>query len=494
MAEEQKKDYSQEENKPEDPADQDLPGDDFFKGELEDQEEASEEEAKDLEEEAEDTEESDTLEPPDRSSLQLDSAKGPSTERFVDFDVWVATLEANFGHDFEAVLSEELGPDWVKKLDDMMAESGDFYKVIEELKREISGEGEEETNEGDMSFEALGPGEIIVDPSASITINAPGSSGGGRRRGGGSGPRLPSHMTDLTRKEFEVRDLEIEKSPAVEKLIDDNEGVIDGEVVLIDRSDYSRLSYFAHKELEKHKDDPKVKEIIKRKSLALEKKQKDGLNLVLALGAGIVLLYVFFSVISFFLCNFYTRALLQSLPPNLEFRPSTALHKQGALSRAFPGNKEGGEEQYLVLYFLRPALKRIDLKLMGEVTTEYYQLSLLAPDLLVIPRIPEGDSIAVRKHYSQQLPSNLGAFLKVPFFSLSVNGQIELAAYETEWSSLLPGLIHIKIKDSQSAVVAEAYVTEDRLNIQFNGFENLSKDEVRLYATRLVLLFSLLDI
>ena len=85
-----------------------------------------------------------------------ESAPSSTMEQFVDFDVWVATLEANFGPDFERVLEEKMGPDWNTNINDKMASGENFYHVVHDTKRDIEGGAEEVLDEEHLSFETLG--------------------------------------------------------------------------------------------------------------------------------------------------------------------------------------------------------------------------------------------------------------------------------------------------------------------------------------------------
>jgi len=471
MAEEKKKEIKDESIKPEDTKNQVPVENDREKAPLE------------KDEPWEKNENKSGAAPPPVKDVDL-SNNGLTTDRFVDFDVWEATLEANFGKDFEKVLSRELGPDWVTKLNSRMVSSGNFYRIIEELKDEVQGRPQEVVDEGHMSFETLGPGEVIFDPSA-VGVGGGGGSGGKYNKG------IPN-LVDMTRKEFEARDLEVAEQPILEKLINDDEGALNEEMVLLDRSDYSRLSYFAHKELERHKDDPKIREIIQRKSQAEEKKKTDKLNLFLAISSSLIVIYILFSVICYFICSYYSRNFLVSMPPDLAFNPSTEWHKQGELSRIIRGEKNTVELP-LIFYFLSPGLKKLEIRHIQSARNEEYKLAELRSTLLVVPDGPGGDSIVVRENYHRYLPTNLGVFSSNPYLSLYENNRIVLSARETVWSSLLPGVLCLKVIDSQGFPLAAAYKIESRLYIQVSGLANLNNEELDLLSTRLIFLFSLLS-
>lgn len=444
-------------------------------------------EAEDDEEELErDSEESQPIEEP---AVSEGGSEEPKGEWFVDFDVWQATLEANFGPDFEDVLSRELGPDWVIKLNNKINPEKNFYGVVEEIKNEIQGGAEEEANEENISFEALEPGEVIYDPSMV-------GPGGGRGGGGGGGKKLPN-LTDLRRKEFEGGEEIKEPAPTTsyeKDLIEDKDAPVDENLVLMERNEFSRMSYLAHKELERHKDDLKLKDVLERENKAEERRRITPAVGIFAAVSIAVFVYALLSVVSYSFFRFYSRNLLSSIPPDYYFQPSTSLHKQGTLSRITRG-AQGKEGSPLVVYFLQPKIKRLELNYpMGSIINERYELAISDPSLLVIPRAHRGDSVVVRKHYRQFWPTNLGALTATPLLSLTENGKLALSAYETNSSSLLPGLTILEITDSQNQVIGSAYVTSERLNIRIEGLEELPQQQTDLLNTRLVFLFSLLNI
>jgi len=429
--------------------------------------------------------------PAEETGVSEDTPAESTGELFVDFDVWEATLEAHFGHDFEEVLSRELGPDWVIKLNNRINEEKNFYRVVDDIKSEIQGSTEEEVKDRNISFEALEPGEVIYDP----TVVGPIGPGGERGGGAGGRKKLPN-LTDLRRKEFETGEEVKESIPAEsfeKELIEDKDTPIDENLVLMERSEFSKMSYLAHKELERHKDELKLKEVLKREAKQEQKRQAaTGFKLLAAVSIA-VFVYAVFSVVCFSLCRFYSKGLLNSLPPDFHFQPSTSLHKQGTLSRVIRGEPGSGGSP-VILYFLRPKINRLELNYpMGSIH-ETYRLSVINPTLLVVPQAQRGDSVAVRKHYRQFWPTNLSALTATPLLSLSENGQLALSAYETASSSLLPGLTVLNIIDSQNRIIGTAYVASERLNIRIENLEGLSQAQTDLLATRLVFLFSLLNI
>ena len=450
----------------------------------------TEDELKEEEEPETDTEEAP---PADEAAVSEDTPAESPGEWFVDFDVWEATLEAHFGPDFEQVLSGELGPDWVVQLNSRISEEKNFYRIVDEIKSEIQDSPEEEMNNSDISFEALEQGEVIYDPRVVGPIGPGGGRGGG---GGGGGQKKLPNLTDLRRKEFETSEEIKESTPpkSFEKdLIADNDTPVDENLVLMERSEFSKMSYFAHKELERHKDDLKLKEVLKREVKEEQRKRAAPAARLLAAISIIIFLYAIFSVVCYSFCRFHSTSLLSSLPPDFHFQPSTSLHKQGTLSSVSRQDTEMGESP-LVLYFLRPRIKRLEMNYpMGSIN-ETYRLNVSNPTLLVIPRAQRGDSVVVQKHYRQFWPTNLGALTATPLLSLTENGQLVLSAYETTSSSLLPGLTVLEINDSQNQVIGTAYVASERLNIRIENLEGLPQQQASLLNTRLVLLFSLLSI
>jgi hypothetical protein len=441
---------------------------------------------------------------PDREKEPEDSGKprgeeagaaekpGPfNGEQFMDFDVWVASLEANFGPDFETVLSRGLGPDWIMKLNSRLLSGENFYRMIQELKTEMKGGGGEEEQE--ISFEALGRGEINGET---------GGGGGGPGGGGGSGTggRLP--LANLKKKEFEAADkLKVDAQPEHFEtgqvlLYKDKEDRKEGEggqeeLVLMDRRDFSRLSYYAHKEIERHPDQPDRDKLFKRESREQGKGKASPLFLTVAVAGGLIFLYAVFAVFSFFFFTSYSSRLLKTQPPDLTFQPSTALHKQGGLALADKAGQRSGRP--IVIYFLRTTLKRLELHLMDSPEIGVFDLAVCRPELIVIPKGLNGDSIAVRKHYPQHLPFSPSALFGVPLLTLSVNGRTGLSAYETALSGLFPGLTRLSVVDSGGKTLGEAYLAEGRLNLLWPGLEAMPAGSLDSLSVRLVLLFSLLD-
>ena len=263
------------------------------------------------------------------------------------------------------------------------------------------------------------------------------------------------------------------------------------EIVMMDRSDFSQLSYYAHKEKERHQDDVSLEKLLKRDSMVSQSQYKR-MYLVVVSITGALFLYALLSVISYFACSVYSRGLIKKFPPDLVFRPSTALHKQGELAGF--NSAEQRIKQPLVYYTLRPSLKKLVLITIGSGGEEQFELAVCETSLLVVPKGSRQDSITVRKHYSQFLPSNLGGLVRKPYLSLTEGGTTVLNAYETACSSLVPGLLELEITDGQGSKLGRAYAAGDQLNILLDGFQQASAGQLKIWNLRLVFLFSLLQI
>ncbi|MBN2290634.1 MAG: hypothetical protein JXQ83_14965 [Candidatus Glassbacteria bacterium] len=420
-----------------------------------------------------------------------DTAVFSTAEQFVDFDVWVAALEANFGPDFENVLHDSLGPDWHAQINSKMLSGENFYNVVQGIKKDLKGGAQEldVIDEDHLSFEALsaegGYGSLGDGP------------GGGGGPGGEGDDSIP--LADLHRKEFMTQDkFKLDTKPEdyeYEKVLrykgEGTAGEREEEVVLVDRSDFEQLSYYAHKEKERHKDDIELDKVLKRDSLTRQA-HNNPVYRIMAAAAGVIFLYALLCVVSTFACGFYSRGLLKDLPPDMVFRPSTALHKQGELSLYKPdGNSM---DQPLIYYTLRPAVKKMDLRAVDSGTERRFELAACNPSLIVMPRGPRGDSVTVRKHYREYLPSNLAGLLHTPCLSLTEESTLVLEAYETASSSLLPGLLRLEISDGQGSPLGRAYRVGDRLNILLDTQQATGQQQLQTLRMRLVLLFSLLDL
>jgi len=435
------------------------------------------------------------------AGLSLDAgeenAASPAVQQFVDFDVWIATLEANFGQDFEQVLYDSLGPDWNMQINNKMASGENFSEVVQEIKKEAAGGGEQglELDEENISFEALGSDEGGGGPGGGG--GGPGGGGGGGGGAAGTPDSIP--LADLQRKEFISQDkFKLETRPEdyrYEKVLryrgdkDGQDG--DDEVVLVDRSDFTRLSYFAQKEKERHQDDLSLEEVLKRDRQERMREHKRS-HMLLLTATGVFLLYILFCVVSYLACGIYSHSLLGSRPPDLVFRPSTELHKQGELVSY--DSAEDGKKRPLVLYTLRPTLKKLDLTVIGSGGEQQFELSVCEPTIIVIPSGPGQDSITVRKHYYQGSPSNLGGILRQPFISLIEGDTRVLQVFETFSSSLLPGLMQLEIYDGQDLPFGWAYVAGEQLNIILEPGRKASAGQLQVWKLRLVLLFSVLKI
>ena len=413
-----------------------------------------------------------------------------TAEWFVDFDVWEAALEAKFGPDFEQVLTNELGPDWVNKLNNRMINERNFYKVLNDIQENISGQVNTEFpdfSEGDedaIGFEALGEGEVIFDES-SVDHGGHGSS---RHK------ELPN-LSDLRKKDFEAAGEQ--KTPREEHLdtnmLDQEANLPDEQVVLMDRNDYSRMNYFARKELDRHKDDLDTRKVLERKSKGEHREKVSGVNRLILAVVILISLYAVYSLVALPVGEYYEDKLIAAFPADYLFQPSTALHKQGELSRAGDSDTEmmGGA---VCFYFLQPSLNRIELNhLLGGQGEQRYSLSVYNGHDLRIDQGPWADTLEVHRFYSQHWPTNRSALLSVPYMSLRRNGKPVLLAVERTGSGLLPGLMAMDVVDGEGNDVALCYVSDNLLHIALaEDLEQGSVEEVEL-TKQMVFLFSLLE-
>jgi hypothetical protein len=441
---------------------------------------------------------------------EQESVSSSVMEQFVDFDVWLATLEANFGPDFEKVLQQHLGPDWNAQIDKMMMSGDMFHRVVQDIKKGVEGtETEEDLDAGEMTFQTMNLDGGFGGPGGGGPGGGGpggggpggGGPGGGGSGGGGSGGAEDDDsvpLADLHRKEFKTQDkFKLDTRPddfEYEKVLrykGDKENVNqEDEVVLMDRSDFSKLSYYAQKEKERHQDDLSLQKVLKRDS-SNRLNQYRKTNLFLASVAGIVFLYTLFCLVSYFACSIYSRSLVKSLSPDLVFRPSTTMHKQGELAGFNPSDPE--KQQPLTYYILRPSLKKLDLTDIGSGGEKRLELAVCSSSLIVVPRGLSQDSLTVRKYYNQSLPQNLGGVLGLPFLALTEEKTVVLQAYETVNSSLLPGFLQLEILDGQGLMLGRAYLCGGWLNISIEKSNVTSGVELQALRSRLVLLFSLLQ-
>ncbi|MFC1614245.1 hypothetical protein ACFL5K_02995 [Gemmatimonadota bacterium] len=445
---------------------------------------------------------------------EQESVSSSVKEQFVDFDVWLATLEANFGPDFEKVLQQHLGPDWNAQIDKKMMSGEIFHRVVQDIKKGVEGtETEEDLDTGEMTFQTMNSDGGFGGPGGGGPGGGwPGGPGRGGPGGGGPGGGGPGGggpggaagadsvpLADLHRKEFKTQDkFKLDTRPddfEYEKVLrykgDKENKDPQDEVVLMDRGDFSKLSYYAQKEKERHHDDLTLQKVLKRDS-SIRLSQYRKTNLLLASVAGIVFLYTLFCLVSYFACSVYSRSLVKSLSPDLVFRPSTTMHKQGELAGFNPSDPE--KQQPLIYYILRPSLKKLDLTDIGSGGRRRFELAVCGSSLIVVPRGLSQDSLTVRKYYNQSLPQNLGGVLRLPFVTLTEEKSVVLQAYETVNSSLLPGLLQLEILDGQGLMLGRAYLSGDWLNISIEKSNVTSGVELQALRSRLVLLFSLLQL
>ncbi len=432
-----------------------------------------------------------------------------TAEWFVDFEVWLAALEAKFGPEFEQVLTRELGPDWVNKLNKRMMDEKNFLKVLDDVKENIAGQGQGQDqgqgqglghgrgsgggfvelgpNEDRIGFEALGQGEVIYDES----MVGPGGGAGGESRE----KELPN-LSDLRKKDFDAAGGL--KSPLEEQL---DRGIIeekviapDEKVVLMDRNDFSRLSYFARKELDRHKGDLETRKVLERKSKELERQPIGALNRLILVVLVLVLLYAVFCLFALPVGEYRQDKLAAANPADYLFRPSTEMRKQGELSRVGdPVTGHGGG--VISFYFLQPSLKRLELDHVLGGERRRFSLDSYSGRELRIDNGPWGDTLEVRRFYSRNWPTNRSALLRVPYLSLSRNGRAVLLAFERRSSGLLPGLLALDIVGADgSGGVGLAYAADNLLHIKLAGKVKQGSAAEADLTLQFVFLFSLVEL
>lgn len=418
---------------------------------------------------------------------------GDSTgEWFVDFDVWEAALEAKFGPAFEQVLTGALGRDWVNQLNARMLNEQNFYKVLDDIKSRIAGQDSGETleqliiDEDRIGFEALGEGEVICDES--MVDPEGGGEGGGRQR------KLPN-LADLRKKDFEAAG--DQKSPRADKLdkpiIEADVTAADDEIVLMDRNDFSRMNYFARKELDRHKDDLETREVLERKSREEQRVPVSLVNRLILVVAALVMFYVIFCLIALPVGEYREDKLAAVYPAHYLFRPSTAMHKQGELSRVGdPGAGDGGTA--ISFYFLQPSFKRLELDHVLGGDRRRFHLDFYSGKELRIDDGPWGDTLEVRRIYSQNWPTNRSAILSEPYLSLSRNGQTVLQAFERSSSGLLPGLLVMDIVTGDGRNVGVGYAADNLFQINLTEPVRQGSAAEAEITMQLVFLFSLLEL
>ncbi len=421
-----------------------------------------------------------------------------TAEWFVDFEVWLASLEAKFGPELEQVLTKELGPDWVNKLNKRMMDEKNFLKVLDEIKAHIAGQGQDQdsggrfvrlgSNEDQIGFEALGQGEVIYDESM---VGPVGGSGGG----GGSRQKELPNLSDLRKKDFDAAgELKSPREENLDKSIIEAEVIApDEKVVLMDRNDFSRLSYFARKELDRHKGDLETRKVLERKSKEIERQPIGVLNRLILAVAVLVTLYAIFCLFALPVGEYRQDKLAAANPADYLFRPSTEMRKQGELSRA--GDPVTGAGSGVVsFYFLQPSFKRLELDHVLGGERRRFSLDSYSGKELRIDNGPWGDTLEVRRFYSQNWPTNRSVLLRVPYLSLSRNGRAVLLAFERRSSGLLPGLLALDIVGADGSGVGLAYAADDLLHIKLAGkIEQGSAAEADL-TLQFVFLFSLLEL
>jgi len=424
-------------------------------------------------------------------SEDLKEEKARVEAQFIDFDVWVGTLEANFGLDFEKVLTQAFGPDWLNMINSRIASGEDFYSVVQELRYKLGGPSEVERDNNDLesggiTFEALGRAEVIGEPGhEALEVedddNSPLLNARRKELIGDDKLRVDS-QPDRYQEETLLMYKDKEK--------DKEQKAADDEMILMDRRDFSRLSYYASKEMQRLGED-NLKNRASRKGdwWKMGPQANPAARVMLILGA-LLLLWALFSLGSYIYFTSTSGRLIRAYPPDLVFRPSSALHKQGVLASINPDSTETP----LLFFFYRPAIKRLEVNSLSSQGQKRYDLSVARPGLLVIPRSPDRDSIAVVAHYSQSLPLALPALLGQPLFSLDIDGAMALRAFETPSSAIFPGLLFLELRGPQNEILGRAFLARDRLNIHWDNRSELSGAALDNLASRLMLLFTLLDI
>jgi hypothetical protein len=415
-----------------------------------------------------------------------DEAKEDMILQFVDFDVWVGTLEVNFGVKFEKVLTREFGPDWVNMINSRIAAGEDFQAVVQDLKHKLGGPARIERDIDDMesggiTFEALGRAEVFGEPA----------------HGDEHEDDDVHHLLHAIRKELPgdeqlIVNAQPDKFQEETLLLyqdkDKEKKSADDDLILMDRRDFSRLSYYASKEMRRYDN----------KNLNGKTTKGDWWKRALPdspWARAFVLFGVLFLAWALFCMSSYiyfastSDRLLVQYPPDLIFRPSSTLHNQGVLARI----NVDSTETPLAFFFYRPAIHRLETNFLQSQGQMRYELSVARPGLLVIPQAQNRDSVAVVAHYSQRFPQAFPALLGIPLFSLYVDGIPVIQAFETPSSAMLPGLLHLELRGLQNEKVGEAYLARNRLNIRWEARDELSGADFDTLAARLVLLFTLLE-
>lgn len=274
-----------------------------------------------------------------------------NSSQFIDFDVWVATLEANFGIKFEKVLTREFGPDWINMINSRIADGEDFQAVVQDLKHKLGGPARIEIDPSDMesggiTFEALGRAEVIGEPG----------QGSGQ---GYEGDENVPHLLHAIRKELPgddklIIDAQPEKFQEETLLLykdkESGKKSADDDLILMDRRDFSRLSYYASKEMHRH-DEDKINGQPGNKGDWWKRALPDNpWARVFVLFGVLFIAWVLFCMTSYVYFTSTSDRMLSLYPPDLVFRPSSALHNQGVLARI---NKDSTETP-LAFFFLSP--------------------------------------------------------------------------------------------------------------------------------------------
>ena len=392
------------------------------------------------------------------------------TDEFVDFEVWIATLEAHFGPNFERVLTNLLGSDWNIQIQQKIMSGENFLNVLNEIKNkdEYLDEDVDEDEEHFFRSEAVGEGEILGDP--------------GDRDEAEKGKKYDEEhfqLADLKRKEFEAEDkLKYDSIPEefeIEQVVRHKTDARDSdEIVLIDKNDFANLSYYASKEKTRHSDDISLKTMLQRD----KKQQLSNLRpelIWVAGAAGLFLFYLVFCIVSYMSASFYTPSLLDKFPPQYEFKPSTSLQPRGELIRLSKDKDQ--VSQPVFFYIFKPVVRRFEISRFLSGQAESYDLGEVSKEEIKVGKSEWFDSLRVVMNYSRNVPSNFGAILNLPLVELYTDGRLKMFGQETFFSSLMPGYTNLVLYDEAGIGIGRAYISKGNWFISLENESSLSAEQ-----------------
>ena len=146
------------------------------------------------------------------------------------------------------------------------------------------------------------------------------------------------------------------------------------------------------------------------------------------------------------------------------------------------------------IFFLQPSLKRLELDHMLDGDRRRFSLDSYSGKELRIDAGPWGDTLEVRRFYSQHWPTNRSVVLNQPYLSLIRNGQAVLLAFERTSSGLLPGLLAMDIVTGDGRNVGVGYVAGNLLNISLSEPAQQGNATEAEITKQLLFLFSLLEL